>query len=538
MISLSSLMRKILFAVFQFARTAKVHEKKFIFFCFLVSFFICITYLNSFKLYPQYFTDSSVFSVIARGWLSGQIPYKDLFDHKGPFIYLLNMIALCIPGAHGLFLIEAIMICISLFFMFKSLKEFFNPVTASLTLPVFSFAFIRVIEGGNLTEEFALPGITLSLFLLCRLCKRRELPAWYLISLGIAAGSIVMLRPNMLPMPATVGLASVCMCIKDKRYTHILKNIFIPLCGFMIFCMPFVIYFIQAGAGPDFFYSTFLFNIAYSDLSFLRRLHFLLKRTSPVYFWYPVLLLSSFLYIYHKHGNEKRYCFTFWFLISAVLTYIVIAGNRSFYPHYKIISIPILSYCTAMLTDLILSPKTLKYDLCILSQKTKKYDLFLSRNALKCCGIILILLFFYPGIKQFALDSRSFVRRFCHQPEYNRTIAELIEKHNRKVLVLGNHCAFYLHYQVSPDTKYFYQYPIATFDKEVFNKTERYIAQEAGLLVLPLRGKQMPNQYFDYENVISSHYDYIGDYSGYRIFQRKTELYENSSQELKMLQIQ
>ena len=40
-------------------------------------------------------TDSSIFLTIAREMLeNGRLPYRDLFDHKGVYIYLLNIAAL------------------------------------------------------------------------------------------------------------------------------------------------------------------------------------------------------------------------------------------------------------------------------------------------------------------------------------------------------------------------------------------------------------------------------------------------------------
>ncbi len=36
--------------------------------------------------------DEELYFLIARGWSHGQIPYRDIFDHKAPMVYLLDLI--------------------------------------------------------------------------------------------------------------------------------------------------------------------------------------------------------------------------------------------------------------------------------------------------------------------------------------------------------------------------------------------------------------------------------------------------------------
>lgn len=37
-----------------------------------------------------YGDDSAMFQIIGKAWCDGKIPYVDTFDHKGPFIFLIN----------------------------------------------------------------------------------------------------------------------------------------------------------------------------------------------------------------------------------------------------------------------------------------------------------------------------------------------------------------------------------------------------------------------------------------------------------------
>ena len=62
-------------------------------------------------LYPMNdWVDVNCFVTVARGWMNGLLPYRDLMEQKGPLIYLIHAIGLVFsPGNyHGLFLLEVI----------------------------------------------------------------------------------------------------------------------------------------------------------------------------------------------------------------------------------------------------------------------------------------------------------------------------------------------------------------------------------------------------------------------------------------------
>ena len=68
--------------------------------------------------------DSAVFQIMGRGMLNGQVMYKDLFDHKGPVMYVINAIAYLISPQIGLFIVEILFIYIGAVFIYKTSKLF------------------------------------------------------------------------------------------------------------------------------------------------------------------------------------------------------------------------------------------------------------------------------------------------------------------------------------------------------------------------------------------------------------------------------
>ena len=66
---------------------------------------------------PEY-VDSGVFQYIGRKILEGYMPYRDIFDHKGPLLYLINALGLQLMGRNGIRLMDWIIFSSSLIVSF------------------------------------------------------------------------------------------------------------------------------------------------------------------------------------------------------------------------------------------------------------------------------------------------------------------------------------------------------------------------------------------------------------------------------------
>ena len=76
----------------------------------------CITLAAStlFRLFPGNnrppAEDSSVFLYIGKRMLEGKLPYRDLFDHKGPILYLIEVLGLRLSphSTNGVWMLEVL----------------------------------------------------------------------------------------------------------------------------------------------------------------------------------------------------------------------------------------------------------------------------------------------------------------------------------------------------------------------------------------------------------------------------------------------
>ena len=99
----------------------KIKKYKEYIFLFIVVCALCLLVLYSSPLYkglPD--IDSSVFQVMGKGMLENKIMYKELFDHKGPIVYIINALAFLVNNNYGLFIIETIIFYIGTIFIYKT----------------------------------------------------------------------------------------------------------------------------------------------------------------------------------------------------------------------------------------------------------------------------------------------------------------------------------------------------------------------------------------------------------------------------------
>ena len=73
-----------------------------------VTAFLLVFSVTTSPLTPGFYgNDSAVFQLLGRAWKDGHLIYRDLFDHKGPVIFFIDMLGeLLLPDRTGIFLIQ------------------------------------------------------------------------------------------------------------------------------------------------------------------------------------------------------------------------------------------------------------------------------------------------------------------------------------------------------------------------------------------------------------------------------------------------
>ncbi len=123
-------------------RNCNFYEKIFtIFFCFFISFIVLsFTSNNSFLYCANEWVDVNAFFTVGKSMMNGIIPYKDIFEQKGPLVYFIYGIAYLINNTSyiGVFIIEIITMTITLIFANKCIKLFLDKKWGFIILPIFT----------------------------------------------------------------------------------------------------------------------------------------------------------------------------------------------------------------------------------------------------------------------------------------------------------------------------------------------------------------------------------------------------------------
>ena len=183
--------------------------------------------------------DANAYLTIGRAMLHGQVPYRDLVDHKGPFLYVLHMLAAIIQpyGFFGVFVFEiaaGTVFCrwaVKLAGLFSDGPQILlaAPVSAALvyTLPAFG--------KGDSAEEFALPLLLIALYDLVRVLLDESCPVTrgMLLRNGVLAGVLFWTKYTLLGLHFAF---MACLFFELLMFRHQIAKAF-SACGWFLLGM-------------------------------------------------------------------------------------------------------------------------------------------------------------------------------------------------------------------------------------------------------------------------------------------------------------
>ena len=416
-------------------------------FLFLLAFiFLMSSPLNPFKPW-ELWVDSAVFKHIGYLMTKGYIPYRDLFDHKGPLIYFYNYIGTFISYYHGVWYIELLSLFATFIALYKSSRLYLNKVYSMLLVIITSTILFQCLEEGNLVEEYALPFISIALYIFLEYFKKKDITKFKLILNGFCFGGVCMLRPNMVSLWIAFCILVLVQKIKEKRLIDILYFILYFLIGAALMILPFCIWLIKAGAWNYFIADYIKFNALYSGhttntIRIITTIHFAFE---PVTF---IALLYS-IYMIFKYKEDRL--FNIFNFIFIVISLALISMSGRVYLHYGIIMIPCVLYTyIIMMNNIPSNNKLLKYTILTFI----------------ICALVLPA--WVKGAKNyeyiFGINKKDYIK-----PRTVQVVDYIKENTNEddKICVYGTWSAVYVLTKREPGSRYMYTSPLTRIDKNV-----------------------------------------------------------------------
>ncbi len=206
--------------------------------------------------------DEGVYGTIARGWMDGAIPYRDLWDNKAPLLFLWYVASFASLGesvaAPRLF--AAIAAGLSVPFVWAAARTLFDRRLATLAAALFALSFLNIyIQVTANAEVFMLLPLTAGLWALAMGARGGRL--WWFLAAGVLTSLAMFTRQSALWALVGYGawLAVLFLRHREER-PHLLRAGAALAAGAVLAAIPFVIYFAAHDALSELWYAMFAFN--------------------------------------------------------------------------------------------------------------------------------------------------------------------------------------------------------------------------------------------------------------------------------------
>lgn len=310
-------------------------------FLFIISFLVIFLFsIGTSPFYGNYYTgDSSIFITIGKAMKEGKIVYKDIFDHKGPILFFIQMIGQYIyEGRIGIFILEILALFVSNIFLYKSARFFTTNKKALLSVLTSMIFMSYFIETGNYTEEYCLPFLAICLYLAIKWLKDDNRFSKKLYSssyiYGLSFGIIAFIRLNNCAMICGLSLAITIILIKEKKFKQLLLCALSFILGIATILLPIFLYFYKVDAVYDMLYGTFIHNFLYISST--------INTNMSVFARIMMAFILTALLIFNcKKNSDIKY-----YKLIAILSYVatLITVNMGIKTnHYYILALPLIA---------------------------------------------------------------------------------------------------------------------------------------------------------------------------------------------------
>jgi len=442
-------------------------ELKYLIYIFLISFiFITIGSKNSFLYKFNDWYDANAFMTMGRGLLNGLIPYKDLFEQKGPILYFLYAVAALINNSSfiGAYILELITYSIFLYYVKKTLNLFFDDKYTITSLIILS-SFIVTLKPfghGGAAEELCLPFFMYSIYSFIKYLRTGKITVKEIILNGIMAGIIAWVKYSLLGFHFVFAATLFFVDIFKKKYLRSFLNCIYFLLGMGIVTLPVILYFVKNSAVGSLIDVYFLANMtSYSEkMTIIEKMIKAIGLLFSNLFTNPGFLIMILIpivigFIKKINFNIKysKYILLVSFIFMGLGTFI--GGTNYFY--YSLIITPFMVLGVILINYLF-----------------NKYNIRINNIRNITVLLIAILIVF--------ITSDNIHYMFKSKNEYAQYIfADIINKSDDKTLINYGFLdgGFYLTTNTLPDCYYFMRNNF-TYDnfKEMYLEQKRFVKEE------------------------------------------------------------
>ena len=210
--------------------------------------------------------DQGTYATIARGWMEGAVPYRDLWDNKGPLLFLWYVASFAWLGesvvAPRVLAGIAAGLCVP--FVWATADSLFGRRVATPAAVIFALSFANVyLQVTANAEVFMLLPLTAGLWAFAVGASGGRL-SWFVVA-GILTALAVFTRQSAVWMLLAYGTwLAVIFWREPARRPRQAAALVALAAGGLLGAVPFVLYFASAGALVELWHAMFGFNLGWA----------------------------------------------------------------------------------------------------------------------------------------------------------------------------------------------------------------------------------------------------------------------------------
>lgn len=425
--------------------------------------------------------DSGVFLYIGWRWLNGDIPYKDVWDHKPPLIYMVDALGISLTpdSLWGVWLLQFIFLFITILFIYKALDQQFGILAALSGAIVLASGLVILLEKGNVTEEYALVFQATCLLLFVR-AHRMDYPLRSTFWLGLCAGLALNFKQTTIGVWVAYVLILTIIRLRQRKFP--VRDGLSFLTGFLLPTAVIITYFDSQNALIDFWEQAYLYNFIYiGKHDGIRSLipvftkGFLLLTRGGILYLIVVAWFAGLVYIL-LHRKETTNPLVWLALLALPIEVVLITTSRRSIIHYYLTMLPVASILIGSMVH------TIPRSLAKLHIPTPRLQALIPSVLL-----VTVLLLQLDHVRNYTPQVPGL--RFN---QHTAVIEYVVQNTNKDdmVLIIGAESLINFLARREAPTRYVYQYPLQLLGRRpMFEEYFNQILENKPVLIIDTRGR-------------------------------------------------
>lgn len=314
----------------------------------LISFCFLAVCSRSSLLYPfNNWDDSNSYFSMGKALMNGKVLYRDIFDQKGPLLYLIYGIGTLLSSRtfYGIFFLELLSFSFFLAAEHKILQLYLKRITSLCLLPISAMAITasKSFYWGGSAEEFCLPLLAWGLYFSIKYFKK-EYPSApspkIIFTAGILAGCIMLIKFTVLGFYfAWMAVIALALFIKGNIKRSI-QSCLIFLGGMILPAIPWLIYFILHNSLYYWYHAYIYCNVfLYSDVYYESiNLYDKIYTLAKIFYWlipdnliYFCFIIAGFIWVLLHKSFRWIEKINIYLLFGLLFLGIYIGGTTLYY---------------------------------------------------------------------------------------------------------------------------------------------------------------------------------------------------------------